>query len=161
MAGRNMSKPMVAGVGILGLMLTSSTWASDAPCTPPAPTPESASICVYNVGKKPAFSTLRVVVNGTVEGKLARKQPWLLVNVRPGATVVGIDIGNTPQVRRRVEALAGQVTYLRYVFTTSIKTGFFDTTSEAQALLQEVTASDALADLDRLSGTRHSKRGRT
>ncbi|MBM0107381.1 hypothetical protein JM946_21795 [Steroidobacter sp. S1-65] len=156
-----MSKLIAAGVSILGLLLASSARASDAPCTPPVASAESASVCVYNAGKMPAFGGFKVVVNGTVAGKLVKKQPWVLVNVRPGANVVGIDIGNAPHVRQKVETVAGQVTYLRYVSSTSIRVGFFDTSSEAQALLQEVTASDALADFDQLRGKRHSKRSRT
>jgi AraC-like DNA-binding protein len=161
MAGTKMSKIIATGICSLSLLLASSTWASDAPCTPTGATAEIASICIYNVGKKPAFASLKAVVNGTVHGKLVNKRPWVLVNVRPGITVVGIDMGNTPHARRRVETVAGHVTYVRYVSTISTKVGFFDTSSETQALLQEVTASDALGDFDRLLNKRSAKRSRT
>ncbi|HEY5755859.1 MAG TPA: hypothetical protein VIU34_08545 [Steroidobacter sp.] len=156
-----MSKIIAAGVCSLSLLLTSSTWASDAPCTPTAATTETASICIYSVGKKPAFTSLKAVVNGTAHGKLVNKRPWVLVNVRPGVNVVGIDMGNSPHARRKVEAVAGQVTYVRYVSTISTKVGFFDTSVDVQALLQEVTASDALGDFDQLLNKRSSKRSRT
>lgn len=161
MAGTTMSKIIAAGVCSLSLLLTSSTWAGDAPCTPTAATAETASICIYNVGKKPAFASVRAVVNGTVHGKLVNRRPWVLVNVRPGVNVVGIDMGNSPHARRKVEAVAGQVTYVRYASTISTKVGFFDTSTDVQALLQEVTASDALGDFDQLLNKRSSKRSRT
>ncbi|WP_116807935.1 hypothetical protein [Steroidobacter cummioxidans] len=161
MAGTKKSKVAAAGVCSVSLLLTSSMWANDAPCAPTEASAESASICVYNVGKKPAFSTLKVVVNGAMQGKLVNKRPWVMVNVRPGINLVGIDIGNAPHARRRVEALAGQVTYLRYASTATAKAGFFDVTREAQTLLEEVTAADALTDFDQLPGKPRSKRGRT
>ena len=160
-AGTKMPKVTAAGVISVMLLLASSTWASDAPCTPADATTESANICIYNVGKKPAFVSLNVVVNGAVQGKLVNKRPWLLVSVRPGTNLVGIDFGSAPHVRRKVETVAGQVTYLRYVSTTSMKAGFFDMTTEAQSLLQEVTASDALADFNQLPGKRGARRSRS
>jgi hypothetical protein len=123
--------------------------------------PERASICIYNIGKKPAFSALRVVVNGEVQGTLAKRQPWLLVNVEPGVHVVGIDLGNAPQVRRKVDAISGEVTYLRYVFSLQTRTGFFDTTSESETQLHEVSANDALSDLDQFTSSRRSNRNKT
>jgi hypothetical protein len=146
---------------LFGLAVVSSTWAGGSPCAPAAADPEQAGICVYNVGKKNGFGALKVVVNGEVQGKLARKQPWILVSVKPGAHVVGIDIGDYPQARRKVETVAGQVTYLRYQYSFDSQAGFFDRTSQWQTQLQEVSASDALGDLDQFAGSRTSKPKKT
>jgi hypothetical protein len=139
----------------------STAWAGDAPCSSAKIEPERAAICVYNIGKKPAFATLKVMVNGVVQGKLAKRQPWMLVSVGPGVQVVGIDIGNAPQARRKVDAVAGQVSYVRYVASFTTRAGFFDTMYESETQLLEVSASDARGDLDQFTSSRESKRKRT
>lgn len=156
-----MSGARTVGMCLFGLSLVSSAWAGESPCTPAANEPERASICIYNVGKKPTFATLKVVVNGEVQGKLAKKQPWMLVSVGPGVHVVGIDIGNAPQARQKINAVAGQVTYLRYVFSFENNTGFFDITTQSATQLHEVSASDARGELDQFTSPRASKRNRT
>jgi hypothetical protein len=101
----------------------------------------------------PLFTAPRVVLDGEVRGKLLRQQPWLWVEASPGAHIVGIDLGKTPQARQRVQTAAGEIRYLRYERVTTQKlAGFLDSTMSTQANLQEVSASDAASDLDRLAG---------
>jgi hypothetical protein len=109
---------------------------------------------VYDVGKKPLFTSVRVVLNGEVRGKLARQQPWLWVDAAPGAHIVGIDVGRTPQARRKIQTAAGEINYLRYERVVQIETGFFDTNTDVQADLREVSRSDAASDLSRLTTAR-------
>jgi hypothetical protein len=133
------------------LLLIANAQGDEQPCSATSLVEGRAGICVYDVGKKPLFTSVRVVLNGEVRGKLARQQPWLWVDAAPGVHVVGIDVGRTPQARRKVQAAAGEINYLRYERVIQVETGFFDTSTAVQADLREVSETDAASDLSQLT----------
>ena len=141
------------------LLLLANAQGNEQPCSSTLLTQGRAGICVYDVGRKPLFVSIRVVLDGEVRGKLAKQQPWLWVDADPGAHVIGVDLGKSPQARRKVQAAAGEIKYLRYERVIQTTIGFLDTTSAAQADLLEVAAADAAGDLDRLAAPL-SKRSR-
>lgn len=132
-------------------LLIANAQGGQQPCSATSLVEGRAGICVYDVGKRQMFASVRVVLNGEVRGKLARQQRWLWVDAAPGMHVVGIDVGKTPQARRKIQATAGQISYLRYERVVQIETGFFDTSADVQADLREVSESDAASDLGQLT----------
>lgn len=145
---------------VLALLLLSNAQGNEQPCSPASLAPGLAGICVYDLGKKPLFVSVRVVLDGEVQGKLAKQQPWLWVNAKPGAHVVGIDLGKSAQARRKIQAAAGDIKYLRYQQVREHVTGFFDVSTAVQSDLREVSASDAASELEQLAASVSKKQRR-
>jgi hypothetical protein len=132
------------------LLLASATPAKEQPCAAVALSPGRSGICVYSMTNPPAFGTMRVMLDSEPQGKLTRRQPWILIDAETGPHIVGIDLGSRPQARQKTMIDAGRVVYLRHESVRQTQVGFFDASTSMRTQLQEVSDVDAAGDLQQL-----------